>query len=113
MAAQDRMSKQSHLELLFDAQIEEAELPPADEENYVIPGSPKRWQYDRVWLSYRVIVEIEGGVFTQGRHTRGMGFVKDCNKYNWATSQGWKLYRFTVWHLNNDLVVPFMRKVLV
>lgn len=40
-------------------------------------------------------MEIEGGVWSMGRHTRGSGFVKDMEKYNAAASLGWRVFRFT------------------
>jgi hypothetical protein len=39
------------------------------------------------------VIEIEGAVWTNGRHTRGSGFVKDMEKYNTATAMGFKLIR--------------------
>jgi hypothetical protein len=42
----------------------------------------------------RVAVEVEGGAFSGGRHTRGMGFVADCEKYNVAALDGWLVLRF-------------------
>ena len=42
-----------------------------------------------------VAVEVEGGVWTGGRHTRGKGFEADCEKYNAATERGWRVLRVT------------------
>jgi hypothetical protein len=40
--------------------------------------------------------EVEGGVYSKkGRHTTGVGFTKDCDKYNMATLMGWRVLRFT------------------
>lgn len=56
---------------------------------------PKRkWPFDFAWLDLMVAVEIEGGHW-HGRHTRGKGFVDDCEKYNAATALGWRVLRFT------------------
>lgn len=52
------------------------------------------WRCDFVWPDLRLIVEVEGGVWTQGRHTRGSGFTKDIEKYNSLTAAGWKVLRF-------------------
>lgn len=56
---------------------------------------PRDWRCDFVWPSLRLIVEVEGGVWTQGRHTRGSGFTKDTIKYNALVNAGWNLQRFT------------------
>lgn len=55
----------------------------------------RRWRFDFAWVRQRVAVEIEGGAWTQGRHTRGAGFGADCAKYNAATLAGWRVLRFT------------------
>ena len=57
----------------------------------------RRWRFDFVMLPLeaKVAVEIEGGVFTQGRHTRGKGFTEDLLKYNEAVMLGWRVLRYT------------------
>ena len=55
----------------------------------------RRWRFDYAWPAQKVALEVEGGVFTRGRHTRGAGFLKDIDKYNAATLAGWKVLRVT------------------
>ena len=55
----------------------------------------RKWRFDFAWVRERVAVEIEGGAWSQGRHTRGAGFSEDCAKYNAATCAGWSVLRFT------------------
>jgi hypothetical protein len=43
-----------------------------------------------------VAIEIEGGIFTNGRHTRGRGYQRDLDKYSAATARGWRVLRFSV-----------------
>lgn len=58
--------------------------------------SKRRWRIDFAWPDpYRLAVEIEGGTWSDGRHTRGTGFIKDIEKYNALTLQGFSLLRFT------------------
>jgi len=55
----------------------------------------RRWRIDYAWPEYMLAVEIEGAIWTQGRHTRGSGFLKDLEKYNTLTLLGWRLLRFS------------------
>lgn len=57
------------------------------------PG--RRWRFDYAFPLHMVAVEIEGGAWTNGRHTRGKGFVADLEKYNAAALLGWQLLRYT------------------
>jgi len=56
---------------------------------------PRRWRVDFAWPDKMLAVEIEGGIWTGGRHTRGAGFENDCLKYNALSLAGWRLLRFT------------------
>jgi hypothetical protein len=57
---------------------------------------PRRWRFDFAHIPAQVAVELEGGTFKKkGRHTTGVGFAKDCEKYNTAASMGWALFRLT------------------
>lgn len=57
---------------------------------------PKRlWRFDIAFPDLKIAVEVEGGVWSNGRHTRGSGFINDMEKYNAATSMGWYLLRTT------------------
>ncbi len=57
---------------------------------------PKRkWRFDLAIPDKMIGIELEGGVWTRGRHTRGKGFIEDCNKYNAASVLGWTILRYT------------------
>lgn len=58
-------------------------------------NAERRWRADFAWPEQRLLVECEGGEHSGGRHTRGVGFTKDCEKYNAATLEGWRVLRFT------------------
>ena len=45
-----------------------------------------------------LILEVEGGVFTQGRHVRPKGFINDTLKYNSLTLAGFFLIRIAGHH---------------
>lgn len=55
----------------------------------------RKWRIDFCWPEYLLAVEIEGGVWISGRHTRPTGFIKDKEKYNELAHFGFCLLRFT------------------
>lgn len=55
----------------------------------------RRWRFDFALPKHKIGIEIEGGAWSNGRHTRGAGFVGDMEKYNMATVLGWRVLRFT------------------
>ena len=55
----------------------------------------RRWRFDFACPFLFVAIEVEGGAFTCGRHTRGVGFINDLKKYNTALVLGWRVLRYT------------------
>jgi len=54
----------------------------------------RKWLIDYAWPNVNLAVEIEGGIWSKGRHIRPAGFLRDMEKYNSLTSAGWTLLRF-------------------
>lgn len=55
----------------------------------------RRWRFDYAIPSHKIALEVEGGVWTGGRHTSPKGFLGDIEKYNTATLLGWRVFRTT------------------
>lgn len=106
------MKKLSKLEETFALHVRAEKLiEPMREYAF---ARPRRWRFDFAWPEQKLAVEIEGGVWTNGRHTRGSGFVADTEKYNAAALLGWKVLRF---HTNAvmdgtaiNTIVPIVRQ---
>jgi very-short-patch-repair endonuclease len=92
----------SDLEAAFDTWLRRLapDLPPATPEHRFAP--PRRWRFDRAYPDRKLAIELEGGVWSGGRHTRPAGFEADCDKYNCATVEGWRVLRFTAKMLDSD-----------
>lgn len=85
---------ESALEAEFALQIRAAKLDKGMVREYKFHPL-RRWRFDFCWPDHKFSVEVEGGVFTNGRHTRGAGYSADLEKYNEAVMLGWKVLRFT------------------
>lgn len=57
--------------------------------------STRKWRFDFAIPRYKIAIEVEGGVWTGGRHTSPQGFLGDMEKYNTATVMGWRVLRTT------------------
>ena len=55
----------------------------------------RKWRFDYAMPKYKVAVEIDGAVWTIGRHNRPSGYINDMEKLNTAASMGWLVLRFT------------------
>jgi hypothetical protein len=53
----------------------------------------RRFKFDFAFPEIKVAIEVEGGVFTRGRHVRPKGFIDDCFKYSMAAINGWLVVR--------------------
>lgn len=61
----------------------------------------RKWRADFGIPSAKLLVEIEGGFWSGGRHGRGGGAIKDMEKYDVATIMGYAILRFTPQQANN------------
>ena len=66
-------------------------VPPAETEFRFAP--PRRWRFDYAFPAYKIALEVEGGIFIRGRHSRGAGMLKDMEKYSEAAVLGWCVIR--------------------
>lgn len=73
---------------------------------------PRRWRFDLAWPDRMLAVEVDGGVWSGGRHTRGAGFIADCEKLNTATLLGWRVLRFPGSHVKDGTAEKMLRQAL-
>jgi len=66
------------------------------------------WRADFAHVESRTLIEIEGGIYIQGRHNRPQGFAADAEKYLEATLDGWCVLRLT----EPQITVPTVERII-
>jgi very-short-patch-repair endonuclease len=72
----------------------------------------RKWRFDFAFPEQKVAAECEGAIYVNGRHTRGSGFELDCEKYNAATSMGWRVFKFTRRMVDKGVAIAQLQEVL-
>jgi very-short-patch-repair endonuclease len=101
---------ESHLEAAMRLWLRAEEFPEWVEEHRWHPT--RQWRFDFAWPKERVALEVEGGVWTGGRHNRAAGFIEDCEKYNEATADGWRVVRVTKEQIDSGRAVAWLQRLL-
>jgi len=86
-------------ENLFEQQLREAKVLPWKREYKFAPG--RKYAADFAWPDQKILCEIEGGIWSYGRHNRAVGFNQDLLKYNLAAELGYRVFRFNGMRLIN------------
>lgn len=71
----------------------------------------RRWRFDYL-IGEKLAVEVEGAVYSNGRHTRGKGYESDCEKYNEALILGYRVLRFTTGQVKSGLAIDTIKRVI-
>lgn len=56
-----------------------------------IPG--RRFRLDFAWPDHKIGLEVQGGIWTRGRHSRGTGQLGDMEKNNLGIIHGWRVFQ--------------------
>ena len=78
----------------------------------------RRWRADFMIGSYTgrpdwsILVEVEGGAYVQGRHTRGPAFEADCEKYAAAAILGYRVIRVTPRQVEDGRALAWIKAAL-
>jgi hypothetical protein len=70
----------------------------------------RKWRFDYAWPDRLVALEVEGGAWVGGRHNRGLGFLRDIEKYNEAVLAGWCVLRCTPKDIKTGAVFDLLKR---
>ena len=74
---------------------------------------PKRkWRADFHLVGKKILVEVEGAIWSGGRHTRGKGYIRDMEKYNAATMMGFQVLRFSTDQVKSGHAIQQIEKMV-
>ena len=65
----------------------------------------RKWRADFHIVGHKLLVEVEGGIWSGGRHTRGKGYIGDMEKYNAAVGMGYRVLRFSTEQVKSRFAV--------
>lgn len=69
----------------------------------------RRFRLDYAWPDQLIGIEYEGLCRSgPSRHTTYAGYTTDCEKYNLAILQGWKVFRITAKMVNNGQLTQLL-----
>lgn len=92
-------------------QITAAGLPAPIREYPFCPG--RRYRADFSYPEHgKILIEVEGGIWTNGRHSRGAGLTADAEKYNAASCLGWRLIRVTGDMIHDGRALAWVERAL-
>lgn len=98
--------------MTFELQLKAAKIPEPVREYRFAP--PRRWRFDYAWpdLWVPIALEVEGGAWSRGRHTRGPGYINDMEKYNHAALLGWRVIRVTPKQLEDGTALDYLQRAI-
>lgn len=105
----------SSAEMLLAVQLEQAGIPFEREFRF----SSRRFRadffidwslIDPTWSP--ILIEVEGGTWIEGRHSRGKGFDADCEKQALAVIAGYRYLRVTSAQVEDGRALSWIRQAL-
>lgn len=72
----------------------------------------RKWRADFFITGTKILVEVEGGIWSGGRHTRGKGYLGDMEKYNEAAAMGYTVLRFSTEQVKSGLALKKIEQLV-
>jgi hypothetical protein len=95
---------------LFLALCESWRLPRPEPEYQFAP--PRKWRFDWCWFSHHLALEIQGGLFTGGRHVRGAALLAEHEKLCNAAIAGYRVLFCIPADIQSGTIFPLLKRAL-
>ena len=74
---------------------------------------PERcWRFDFAYPAIKLAIEVDGGVYKSGRHTRGKGWEEDAIKLAEAVILGWTVLRFSTGQVKSGIAIDMIKRLI-
>jgi very-short-patch-repair endonuclease len=100
----------SDLEQEFKFHVKALGISVPEEQYKIIPDRKFRWDF--AWPEHKLAIEIQGGTWSGGAHSRGWGIERDCEKHNLAVLAGWRTLLFTGSMVHSGVAAAMLEKAL-
>lgn len=72
----------------------------------------RKFRFDFAWPQFKVALEVDGGIFNGGAHSNPMNILRDMEKGNLATMDGWKVLHFTPSQVKCGMAIADIKRLL-
>ena len=72
----------------------------------------RKWRFDFCWIDERLAMEVQGAIFTGGRHVRGAALVKEHEILHAAAILGYRVLFVTPQQLKTGEAFELVSKAL-
>lgn len=95
---------------LFELMCDAHDLPrPTPEYRF---AAPRRFRFDYCWKEQKIALEVQGGLFTGGRHVRGAALLKEHEKLNEACIRGYRVLFCTPQDVKTGAVFALIKRAI-
>lgn len=100
----------SEAEELFELHLRVAKLLTYSRKYKFDPW--RRWRFDFAFVKEKLAIEIDGGMWINGRHNRASGVIKGMEKQNVSEAAGWMVLHFTPEQVRDGSALAAVEKLL-
>ena len=72
----------------------------------------RRWRFDLAWPDEKLAVEIQGGIWLQGHHSRGKVISDDCEKMAHELMLGWRVMPVVPAQVTSGEALQWLERIL-
>lgn len=101
----------SYLEYELRTQLALASLTIGLETEFsAVPG--RRFRWDFAYPKQKLLIEVQGGIWSKGGHSTGKGITRDAEKSNMAVLLGYRCLAVTADHIKSGQAIKWIREAL-